>query len=116
MDEDSWTSLCDPGDAPQVGTEGGSMCADDLHGLGARVTMEKRAGEENFAITWRIYDWMMHACRFNTRAAAVSVFGAIKLEIYDLIAAIPLKTDPEIDANIDRLSGLMSAFCDRYPV
>ena len=110
-----WMSIAPEAGSTETGTEGGVIVRDDVHDDGARITLEKLAGETNYAITCGIYDWMVHTRFFNTKLAAYHAFEAMKNDMDAIIAAIPLKNDPERERKMDVASQTMSRFVDKYP-
>jgi hypothetical protein len=112
----SWTRYLDENGMPeQTGTEGGVILADDEHGLGARITLEKNGAFAPFAITCGIYEWMMHTRFCSTLAAAQSDYHAMKIELANILDAIPMRTDPDVDVKSASVADAISAFVDKFP-
>ena len=110
--DDGWLSLST--DPPERGTEGGVIVLDDVHDLGARITLETFDGGGG-AITCGIYEWMMHTRFFDAEASAREAFAAMKIDMAAILQRIPLKTDPDLDDKMRASCDEMSAFVDKYP-
>ena len=111
----SWSSIILEHGAPEIGTEGGTIVLDDVHDIGARITLERLAGDTNFAITCGIYGWMVHTRFFGNEHDALLAFDLMKFDLDAILQNIPLNTDPEKDAKMGTASDAMSAFVDKYP-
>ena len=112
----NWTTYTNEHGMPDVtGSDGGVIVADEEHGLGARITLERLGEIEPFCITCGIYDWMMHTRYVATGNQAQQDYAAMKVELDKIIEMIPLRSDPELDQKIDRATQAMAAFVDKFP-
>jgi hypothetical protein len=89
--DDGWLSLIT--DLPERGTEGGVIVLDDVHDLGARITLEKFDEGGGGAITCGIYGWMMHTRFFDTEDSARHAFEEMKIDMGAILWRIPLESD-----------------------
>ena len=103
------------GSPDEIGTDGGTIVADDEHEHGARITLEKDSAVAPFSITCGIYGWMVHTRFFASLEDAWQAFGAMKPELAQILDAIPAKTDPDVDHKIELVTAAMSDFVDRFP-
>jgi hypothetical protein len=97
-----------------AGSEGGTILADDEHGLGARITLERDCGTAPFAITCGIYGWMVHTRWFGEEAEARADYAAMKQALDAIIQAIPLENDPDRAARDKDVMRRIEAFVDRF--
>ena len=112
----TWTTYTNELGEPDIrGTSGGVIVADEEHGLGARITLERLGDVDSFAVTCGIYGWMMHTRYVARLDLAQQDFAAMRDEMDTLLAMIPLRTDLEADRKIDLASQAMSDFVDRFP-
>ena len=112
---DNWYPFDAGASIGTAGSEGGSILADDEHGGGARITLERDCGAAPFAITCGIHGWMLHTRWFAEEAAARAEYAAMKQALDAVILAIPLENDPELDARIKESMRRIGAFVERFP-
>ena len=114
-DESGWYPFDDGRTIGTAGSEAGVILADDEHGDGARITLERDTRSAPFAITCGIYGWMMHTCRFGDEAQARRDYDAMKQALGAIARAIPMKSDPDVDARTDATLTAIAEFVERFP-
>jgi hypothetical protein len=114
-DESGWYPFDGGRTIGAAGSESGVIVADDEHGDGARITLERDAGVAPFAITCGIYGWMMHTRWFGDEAQARRDYDAMKHALGAIANAIPLKSDPDADARMGAVTRAIGEFVDRFP-
>jgi hypothetical protein len=80
---------------------------------GARITLEA-GGRVRFAITCGIFGWMVHTVFIADEARAVASYASMKEELARILDAIPLASDPDVDAKMDPIFGMIEEFVERY--
>ena len=98
-----------------AGSESGIILADDEHGDGARITLERDGAIAPFAITCGIYGWMMHTRWFSDEAAARRDFDAMKHALEAIARSIPPESDPDADARMHAVTRAIGEFAERFP-
>ena len=88
---------------------------DEEHSQGARITLECDVDEAPYRITCGIYGWMLHTRFFSTDDEAEEAYAAMKVDLDLIVRAIPLKSDPEVDAKSNAVSRMINAFVTQYP-
>jgi hypothetical protein len=114
MSEDGWYAFDGGRTIGTPGSERGVILADDEHDDGARISLE-RGGTAPFAITCGIYGWMLHTRWFDDEAQARRDFDAMKQALGAIARAIPMKSDPDVDARTDATLTAIAEFVERFP-
>jgi hypothetical protein len=99
----------------QHGSEDGVIIRDEEHGDGARITLERDSTHAPYAITCGIYGWMFHTRYFGSESEAQSEFQSMRDAIDKIVAAIPMETDPDADAQGKVVAQLISEFVETFP-
>jgi hypothetical protein len=114
-DADNWHPFDGGRSIGIVGSEDGTILADDEHADGARITLERHGRAAPFAITCGIYGWMLHTRFFRREEDACAAYAAMKQALDTIILAIPLETDPDRDARMKETSRRIGEFVQRFP-
>jgi hypothetical protein len=114
-DESGWSPFDGGRAIGTAGSESGITLADDEHGDGARITLERDTRSAPFAITCGIYGWMMHTRWFGDEAQARRDFDAMKHALGAIARSIPLRSDPDVDARTDAVIDAIGKFVERFP-
>ncbi|MBN9119119.1 MAG: hypothetical protein J0I06_08155 [Planctomycetes bacterium] len=97
------------------GSEGGVIERDEEHADGARITIERGGSTAPYSITCGIYGWMCHTRFFGTAQEANQAFEEMKFGLTNILALIPLQSDPEADAKCARVVNTVQDFVARFP-
>jgi hypothetical protein len=111
----SWAPLDGGATLGGQGSENGVIERDDEHAEGARITLERDGTIAPFAITCGVYGWMCHTRFFSTRDEADREFEAMKAGLSEILALIPLQTDPGADVKSKRVADAIQDFVTRFP-
>ena len=114
-DESGWSPFDDGRTIGTAGSEAGVIIADDEHGDGARITLERDTRSAPFAITCGIYGYMVHTRWFGDDAEARRDYEAMKQALGTIARSIPLKSDPGADARMYAVSQAIEEFTERFP-
>lgn len=117
MKKPVWYPFDDGKTIGQHGSEEGVIVRDEEHGDGARITLERGCdiAIAPYSITCGIYGWAFHTRFFSTEPEAQREFEAMKDDIATILAMIPLKTDPEVDAKSSAVMKAISNFVEKFP-
>ena len=75
----NWSTYINENGLPDVtGSDGGIIIADEEHGLGARIALERDKSFSSFSITCGIYGSMVHTRYFGHLDEAKSAYEAMK--------------------------------------
>ncbi len=99
----------------QRGSENGTIIRDDEHDDGARITLEHARDVAPYAITCGIYGWMFHTRFFGTEAEAQREFQNMQDGIVEILAPIPLTSDPQAETKSQMVTESISQFVKRFP-
>ncbi|HEX2590197.1 MAG TPA: hypothetical protein VHL34_01805 [Rhizomicrobium sp.] len=112
-----WTDLDVVEDGvPLRGTDGGILVVDQVHDLGARISLERNDDSSHHIITCGIYEWMMHSRYLSVgEDEARAEFTAMREALDGIIARIPNRSDPDVDRRTAASGDEMSAFAERFP-
>jgi hypothetical protein len=110
-----WYSFDDGASIGGRGSEGGVIVRDEEHDAGARITLEHSGHIAPFSITCGIYGWMFHTRFFGTAAEAQDEFTRMREALGGIAAAIPLKTDPEVEAKSQEIAQRIEQFVENFP-
>lgn len=98
----------------KVGSEGGTIVADDSYNDEARVTLERSSRLAPFAITCGISGWLVHTRFFGSEAEARSQFDAMKVPLARLTEAV--KSVGDVQPNDTSLIGRQCQdFVEEFP-
>lgn len=98
-----------------IGSEGGEILHDEEHTEGARVTLERNGSIAPYSITCGVYGWMVHTRFFRTEAAATSELEPMKEALADILGAIPLASDPQVEAKSQKVAEEIQSLVERFP-
>jgi hypothetical protein len=112
---DSWHPYKQGATTGQAGSEEGIIVLDEEHDDGARITLERDARTVPFAITCGIYGWMVHTRFFADESEGRHEYGLMKSALEDLLQAIPLESDPEVEAKMAEAGRECGLFVQRFP-
>ena len=98
-----------------LGSESGIIVRDEEHDGCARITLERNARNAPFTITCGVYGWMVHTRFFGVEQQAQTEFDSMSAELSKIVAKIPLKSDPDVEARSQTLCHAFSAFVGRFP-
>ena len=115
MSEDAWYAFDGGHTIGAPGSERGVILADEEHDDGARITLERDGGIAPFAITCGIYGWMMHTRSFSDAAQARRDYDAMKQALGAIASAIPMTSDPDVEARTDATLAAIGEFVERFP-
>lgn len=99
----------------QRGSEDGTIVRDEEHADGARITFERDGRIAPFAITCGIYGWMLHTRFFDSESEGLQEFENMQTELGKILAAIPLTSDPEVEAKSAAITRSIAKFVERFP-
>jgi hypothetical protein len=108
----AWTSILV---ASGRGSEDGVVLRDEEHDDGARITLERETRVAPFAITCGIYGWMMHTRFFGAETEAIAGYDAMRAELSDICAALPLKGEADEAVKTSNAMKAIAAFVEKYP-
>lgn len=111
----NWSAFNDGKSIGQRGSENGTIMRDEEHRDGARITLERDGQTAPFAITCGIYGWTVHTRFIGTEFEAQADFDGMKSELNEIVASIPLTTDPEVDSKSQKVSESISACVRKFP-
>lgn len=92
-----------------VGSEDGTIVADDEHAAGARITLEANCAHAPFAITCGIYGWFFHTA-YASLHTGQELFHSMRHEL-GIIAALVHEHDRH---DLIQVSGKIEAFVERF--
>lgn len=98
------------------GSEKGITIRDEEHSRGARITLERDAGDVPFAITCGIYGWMVHTRFLGNQVDAVQEYEQMKIAMAGLMSKIPdAARNNEDDQQLSQVSSAIEDFVKMYP-
>ena len=89
--------------------------SDEEHTEGARITLESDVEGAPYVITCGIYGWMVHTRYFSADDDTGKAYAQMKDELDRIVRAIPLKSDPDCDAKVNEVIGMMNRFVEQFP-
>jgi hypothetical protein len=98
-----------------IGSENGAIVHDFEHCSGARITIEQGGNSAPFSITCGIYGWFFHTRFLSTLEQAEEECAAMQSALSQIIAIIPLESDPNADSKMSAVSDAISSFVNRFP-
>ncbi len=81
----------------------------------ARITLEQGCTHAPLSITCGVCGWMFHTRYFGTVEEAEIAYEAMKVGLEDILAMIPLPSDPDADAKCSRVVEAIQDFVARFP-
>ena len=112
----AWTRYVNENGVPdEIGTDGGTIVADDEHEHGARITLEQGGIPAPFSITCGIYGWMVHTRMFSSLDEARPAYDAMKPGLSEIVDLIPLRADPAVEEKTAHVVAAITAFVGRFP-
>ncbi len=111
----SWHKFDSGKTVGQKGSEGGKILLDEVHELGARITVEKGGSflKRHFAITCGVYGWMMHTHFISSNNEALKDFEAMKCELDRILNLVPT-IEKASDDNMSRVTDEISKFVNEF--
>lgn len=110
----TWSPLDDGTTIGQTGSESGVILRDDEHPLGARITLERGGGTAPYAITCRIYGWMMHTHFAASEAQAQRDYGLMREALSSILAGMPDSDSSENEDGRARTVSAIERFVDDF--
>jgi hypothetical protein len=109
-----WGEFSMGGTIGKVGTEGGTIVADESREGGARISLERATRVAPFAITCGISGWLVHTRFFDPEAEARSQFDAMKVALARMMEAA--KSVDNVHPDDSSLIGrLCQEFVEEFP-
>lgn len=109
-----WRILENGATVGQRGSEGGVILRDEEHDLGARITLERGCSHGvPIAVTCGIYGWFFHTRLLGSESEAAIPDMIEGLEA--ILTLIPKVDDPDSQSQMERVSGAISSFVQRFP-
>jgi hypothetical protein len=109
-----WYKIDDGKTIGQIGSEGGSIIADDEYESMARITMEKGGRTASFSVTCGIYGWMVHTRFFDTLEEARIQIRLMKSRLESIVDGIPLDNESN-DGDMKRVASEIYKFVKSFP-
>lgn len=94
------------------GNEGGVIIRDELHPVGARITLEQDCLRAPHAITAVIYSWLMHTRFIADEPTALLEYGKMQASLTDIVRLIG---EDGIPADLDAMDAATNTFIENYP-
>lgn len=113
-EETNWREYDEGFSIGTSGADGGIITRDEEHAGGARITLEEESSFAPFAVACGIYGWMFHTRYFSDKDEANREFERMKIDLDDILQAIPAEEDADEDA-LAAVSEEISDFVEKYP-
>jgi hypothetical protein len=97
-----------------LGSEGGTILADDEIVCAARISLERDCRSAPFAITCGIYFLMFHTHFCGDEAAARRDYAAMKQALDIIVRTYPLESEPDYTARMEEAERLVNELLERF--
>jgi hypothetical protein len=97
-----------------VGSERGTIVADEIHDGGARITLECATRLAPFAITCGLPGWLVHTRFFESEAEARSQLDTMKVALARITEAVKLADDAQ-PKDVSLIGRLCQGLVEEFP-
>ncbi len=108
-----WTRI-NEGFPNGVGSEGGRVCLDEEHPLGARVTLEEGGATAPWSITCGIDGWMCHTVFCSSEAEGRAIVTQVKASLEAILKMIPQQDGGDASADAQRVVEAIEKFVTAF--